>query len=111
LLIAGQDLVDFIEVDLGEEAELAEVHAQGGDLLVGHLPGGAEDGAVAAQDQGQFGRMPAQVGFLEEINDDNFAAPFQEREEFVGSLDDAGPAAITEQEDTHGEIVRVGLLC
>lgn len=55
--------------------------------------------------------MPAEVGLLEEINNGDFAASLQEGEQFIGGLDDAGPAAITKQKDAHGEIVRGGPLC
>ena len=47
----------FVGAEVGQEAELAEVDAEHRRLAIAHLPGGPEDGPVAAEHQGQVGRQ------------------------------------------------------
>ena len=61
----------LVGAEVGEEAEPAEVDAEDGQLAVAHLPGGAEDGPVAAEDERQFGVDAGQVGLLEQIDEDD----------------------------------------
>ena len=98
---AGEAVAQLVGAEVGEKAELAEIDAEDGRLVIAHLAGGAEDGAVAAEDEGEVGGQGGQVGFLAEVVEDDFGVFAQQRQQAFGLLGDAGPMAIAEDEDTH----------
>ena len=98
---AGKTGTQLIGAEVGEEAELAEVDAEDGRLAVAHLAGGAEDGAVAAEDEGEVGGQAGQVAFLAAGQEDDFGVLAQERQQALGLLGDAGAMAVAQDEDTH----------
>ena len=98
---AGETVAQLGGAEVGEEAELAEVDAEDGRLAVAHLAGGAEDGAVAAEDEREVGGQAGQVGFLAEVVEDDFGVFAQQRQQAFGLLGDAGTMAIAEDEDAH----------
>ena len=57
LVFAGQDACDFFQHffagDLGQETEVALIHAYEGDAIGSDFAGGGKEGAVAAQNDDQ----------------------------------------------------------
>src|SRR5207247_1167196 len=76
-IVAGDDVrdggADLIGRDVSEEAELAEVDAQDGDLLATHLSRRPQDCPVAAQHQRDLRRMGREVFALLQVEDHDFA--------------------------------------
>ena len=58
---------EFLRVDLGEEAELSQVHAEERDAGAGEPARGGEDGAVAAEDEREGGLDALMLDALEEV--------------------------------------------
>src|SRR5262249_27422865 len=64
---AGKDVADLGGGQVGEEAERAEIDAEDRYLTIGHLPGGAEDSAVAPHHESQVCGDLTEVFRLEQI--------------------------------------------
>src|SRR5262249_32993538 len=90
-------------VEGGEEAELAEVDAEDRNLTIAHLPGSAEDGTIAAEDERQVRLDGTEVLHLEEVEDDNLAELSEEGQETFRLLADAGPLTVAEDHHAHGK--------
>ena len=99
---AGKAAAQLVGAEVGEEAESAEVDAEDRRLAIAHLPGGAEDGAVAAEDEGQVGGQAARSLSWSEIEQDDFGVLAEERQQALRLLGDAGTMAVAEDEDAHG---------
>ena len=48
-------VIEVVGMNIGEKTEPAEVDAENRNLVVAHLPGGAQNGAVAAEDKRKIG--------------------------------------------------------
>src|SRR6516225_1563359 len=96
---AGETGAELVGTEVGEEAEFAEVDAENRPLVVAHLPGGAENGAVAAQDNGQICRHGAEVALLQEIDNGNGAVAFEKGNELVRFFPDPRFVGIAQYED------------
>jgi len=99
----GEDLAQLVGAEVGEEAEFAEVDAEDRNLTIAHLPGGAEDGTVAAEDERQIGLDVTEVVRLGEVEDDDVAVLSEERQETFRLLADAGALAVAEDHHAHGK--------
>ena len=98
---AGETVAQLGGAEVGEKAELAEIDAEDGRLLIAHLPGGAQDGAVAAEDEGKVGGQTGEIGLLMQVAEDDVGVFAQKRREAFGLFGDAGTMCVAEDEDTH----------
>ncbi len=93
---AGETGPQLLGRQVGEEAEPAEVDAEDWCLLVAHLPGGAEDGPVAAKDQSQVGVVGSEVGLLLQVLDDDHAVLPEEGPQPLQLLAHTGSPAVAQ---------------
>ena len=98
-------MLDLVQAQIGEEAELTEVDAEDGHLAVTHLTRGAKDGAVAAEDEREIGLECGEVQALIEVESDDFPERPQERSQSLGLRADAGLGTVAEDEKAHGQKV------
>src|SRR5262249_39606499 len=80
--------------------------AEHGPLAITHLVGGAEDGAVAAEDEGQVDILLVQGVLLAQIEDSNLAVFLEEGQETLGLFLDAGAVDIAQDENAHRRVPR-----
>src|SRR5208283_3651259 len=95
---AGAQLVG---AEVGEEAEPAEVDAEYRSLPVPHLPPGAEDGTVAAEDEGDVGRHLAEVALLAQVDGYDLAVLLEKRQQPVGFFSDPRTSCVAQDENAH----------
>jgi hypothetical protein len=95
-------LIEVARMDVGEKAEPAEIDAENGNLTVTHLPGRAENGAVAAEDEGEIGaRERRQVLLLAQIDQQHLGLFAQERQPALDLRDHAWPFCVSEHVNLH----------
>ena len=93
--------LERVDAQVGEKAELAEVDAEDRNLAIAHLPGGPEDGPVAAEDERDVGVFATQIGGAIEIEDDDLAELFESRHEPLRLFADARLIRIAEDVEPH----------
>lgn len=105
----------FLEGKRGKVAELAEIDADDGDAHGGEDLGIGEDGAIAAEDDGESGLECGEfggggVGHDGDVGDLTPAIGAEQLEEVLGGGDGIGLVAVGYERDVHGSRIPASAL-